>query len=47
MPSLIKFLVIAVVLAGVAYGAMVALVTFVQVTPRPMEQSVPAAKLNK
>lgn len=47
MPSLIKFLVVTAVLAGVAYGAMLALVTFVEVIPRPMEQAVPAAKLNK
>lgn len=47
MPSLIKFVVVVAVLAGVAYGAMEALVTFVQVSPRPMEQAIPSAKLNK
>ncbi len=47
MPSLVKFLVVVAILAGVVYGAMEALVTFVQVTPRPMEQTIPAAKLNK
>ncbi len=47
MPSLVKFLVVVAVLAGIAYGAMEALVTFVQVTPRPMEQTIPAAKLEK
>lgn len=47
MPSLVKFLVVIAILAGVAYGAMQALATLVQVAPRPMEQAIPSAKLNK
>ncbi len=47
MPSLIKFLVVVAILAGLVYGGMVALVTFVEVKPRPMEQAIPSAKLNK
>ena len=35
------------VLAGLIYAAMLALVTFVDVTPRPMEQAIPSARLNK
>lgn len=47
MPSLFRFLFVVAVLAGLAYGAMFALVTFVQPQPRDMTQIVPAAKLNK
>ncbi len=47
MPSLFRFLLVVALLAGVVYGAMLALVTFVQVTPRPMEQDIPLARLNK
>ena len=47
MPSLFRFLVVVGVLAGLAYGAMFALVTFVQPQPRDMTQSLPASKLNK
>ena len=46
MPSLIRFLVIVAVLAALVYGAMLALVTSVEVVPRPMEQAIPAARLN-
>jgi hypothetical protein len=35
------------ILAALIYGGMVALVTFVEVKPRPMEQVVPPALLNK
>ncbi|HEX4767803.1 MAG TPA: histidine kinase [Lichenihabitans sp.] len=47
MPSLFRFLLVVALLAGLVYGAMLALVTFVQVTPRPMEQEIPSARLNK
>ncbi len=47
MPSLFRFLLVAAVLAGLIYLAMLALVTFVQVTPRPMEQEIPSTRLNK
>lgn len=47
MPSLFRFLVLVGILAGLAYGAMFALVTFVQPQPRDMTQTLPASKLNK
>lgn len=47
MPSLFRFLLVAGVLAALAYAGMLALVTFVQLTPRPMEQVVPPARLNR
>ncbi len=46
MPSLVRFLIVVGVLAALVYGAMLALVTFVEPVPRPMEQAIPAAKLN-
>jgi len=47
MPSLIKFLLLAGILAGIIYGGMIALVTFVEPQPREMSQSLPPARLNK
>ncbi|HTV33998.1 MAG TPA: histidine kinase [Methylocella sp.] len=47
MPSLIRFLVIIGLLAGLIYAAMVALVTFVEPQPREMIQIIPPARLNK
>jgi hypothetical protein len=47
LPSLIRFLVIVVILAGLVYGGMIALVTFVEPQPREMTQTLPATKLNK
>lgn len=47
MPSLIRFLVIAGILAGLIYGGMIALVTFVQPQPREMTQTIPPSRLNK
>ncbi|MGI8567781.1 MAG: histidine kinase [Methylocella sp.] len=47
MPSLIRFLLLAGILAGIVYGAMIALVTFVEPQPREMSQSIPPARLNK
>lgn len=47
MPSLIRFLVIVAILAGLVYGGMWALVTFVEPQPREMTQTLPANKLNK
>ena len=47
MPSLIKFLVLAGFLAGLVYGGMIALVTFVEPQPREMIQMIPPARLNK
>ncbi|HEY8033112.1 MAG TPA: histidine kinase [Methylocella sp.] len=47
MPSLIKFLLVAGILAGLVYGGMIALVTFVEPQPREMIQMIPPARLNK
>ncbi len=47
MPSLVRFLVIIGLIVALAFGAMFALATFVTVTPRPMEQIVPPARLNR
>jgi hypothetical protein len=47
LPSLIRFLVIIAILAGLIYGGMIALVTFVEPQPREMTQTLPANKLNK
>ena len=47
MPSLVKFLAVVALLAGLVYGGMLALVTFVEETPRPMEQAIPSARLNR
>jgi hypothetical protein len=35
------------ILAGIVYGAMIALVTFVEPQPREMSQTIPPARLNK
>jgi hypothetical protein len=47
LPSLIRFLVIVAILAGLIYGGRIALVTFVEPQPREMTQTLPANKLNK
>jgi hypothetical protein len=47
VPSLIRFLLLAGILAGIVYGGMIALVTFVEPQPRDMSQSIPPARLNK
>jgi hypothetical protein len=47
LPTLFRFLVIVAVLAGVAYGAMFALATFVEPRQREMIQVIPASRLNK
>ncbi|MCF6320907.1 MAG: histidine kinase [Rhizobiaceae bacterium] len=46
MPSLIRFLVICGILAGLVYGAMFALATFVEPNPRDMTVKIPAKKIN-
>lgn len=46
MPSLFRFLFIIAVLAGIAYGAMFALVTFVEPNQGEMSIRVPAERLN-
>ncbi|HEX3496345.1 MAG TPA: histidine kinase [Methylocella sp.] len=47
MPSLIRFLLLAGLLAAIVYGGMIALVTFVEPQPREMSQTIPPARLNK
>ena len=47
MPTLVRFLVVICILASLAFAAVYALATFVTVTPRPMEQIVPPARLNR
>jgi hypothetical protein len=47
VPSLIRFLVTIGVLVAIAYGAMFALVTFVEPKPREMTQTISPARLNK
>lgn len=46
MPSLIRFLTIIAVLAGLAYGAMFALVTLVEPKKGEMTVRIPAERLN-
>ncbi len=47
MPSLFRFLIVVGVLAGIGYGAMYALATFVQPTPREITVSVPPDRFMK
>lgn len=46
MPSLFRFLFVLGVLAALAYGAMFALVVFVEPEPRPMTVTIPPDRLN-
>ena len=45
MPSLFRFLLVIGIISGLAYAAMLALVTFVEPEQREMTQTVPAQKL--
>ena len=47
MPSLIRFLVFCGVVVGLVYGAMLALVLFVEPTPREITVRVPTERINK
>jgi hypothetical protein len=47
VPSLFRFLLLIGLIAGLVYGAMIALVTFVEPQPREMTQTIPPARLNK
>lgn len=47
VPTLFKFLTFLAVVAGLVYGGMIALVTFVQPEPREMVEVVPPSKLQK
>jgi hypothetical protein len=46
VPSLFRFLFVVAVLVGLVWGGMIALVTFVEPSPREMTQTIPAQKLN-
>lgn len=46
MPSLIRFLFVLGILAGIGYGGLFALTVFVEPTPREMTVKIPAKKLN-
>lgn len=46
MPSLIRFLVFCGVVAGLVYGAMLALVLFVEPKPREITVRVPTERIN-
>jgi len=46
MPTLFRFLVFIGIVAGLAYGAMIALVTFVEPKQGEMTERIPAEKLN-
>ncbi|AMJ61936.1 histidine kinase [Bosea sp. PAMC 26642] len=45
MPTLFRFVAFLVILAGLVFGGMIALVTFVTPEPREMIEVVPPAKL--
>jgi hypothetical protein len=45
VPTFIRFLVIVLVLGGLAFGAMFALATFVEPEPRDMTTTIPANRL--
>ena len=47
MPSLIRFIVLCAVLAGLVYGGMVALALFVEPQEREMRVKIPSKKLDK
>jgi len=47
MPSLLRFLFVIAVLAGVVYGGMLALVTFYEPTPREITVTIPPDKFLK
>lgn len=46
MPSLIRFLFLCGILAGLAYGGMFALATMVEPEPREMRVKIPSKKIN-
>lgn len=45
MPTLIRFVVVLALLAGIVYGVMWALVWFVEPQPRDMSDRIPAREL--
>jgi hypothetical protein len=47
MPTLFKFLGLLAIVAGLAFGAMVALVAFVEPVPREMVEIIPPSRFTK
>jgi hypothetical protein len=47
VPSLIRFVLTLAILVGLGYGAMLALVSFVEPQQREMSQTIPASKLGR
>ncbi|MCT4657027.1 MAG: histidine kinase [Cohaesibacter sp.] len=47
MPSLIKFLIVLLILAGAGYGALFALANFVDPQPKEMTVRIPAKDLKR
>ena len=47
MPSLIRFLVVVALLAGLVYGGLYALANFVKVKPREITQTITLPKAEK
>lgn len=45
MPTLFRFIAFLAILAGIVFGGMIALVTFVEPEPREMVEIVPPARL--
>jgi hypothetical protein len=45
LPSLIRFILLIGILIGIGWGAMLALVTFVEPQQREMTQTIPASRL--
>ncbi|MEP1205759.1 MAG: histidine kinase [Rhizobiaceae bacterium] len=46
MPSLIRFLIVCGILAGLAYGGMFALATFVEPEEREIRVKIPSKRIN-
>jgi hypothetical protein len=47
MPTLFRFLFFCAVIAGIVYGTMVSLVTFVEPTERDVTVKIPSERVNK
>jgi hypothetical protein len=47
LPTLFRLLFVLAIIAGLVYGGMIALVTYVYVQPREIIQTVPPSKLEK
>ena len=47
MPSLIRFLIVLGILAGIVFAGMIALVTFFQPEQHEISQTIPPLRLNK